>query len=423
MNRNGRGGRAAPNGYKILSIFLAAVLVIAAITELVLWQKDYIVFQNPNKTEEPAEEDTDSGMVVTPSGEGTFLSLNVSTLSEETAASENEEESDIKTLTVEFNPTIATDKRVTWSIGFANPSSAWASGKDVNDYVTLTPEENNGPSATLECKQAFGEQIIVTVTSMDNSAATDTATVDYARRVTDFALSIRTGESNWGTFINFGQSELLIDFAPVSFDEAMTGSEYYDGSSVWASQFTYAYLDNVTIDSDDENDPLYTVADSSEKHSAQFSDYTIKDNMLFENKVNSDYVGRIQSEVTLNSEVKDIFYNDYLLYCYSGGFPDSWEYIFNDRFDFVGSNFLTILNRFGEISHIDYRSLESRYSDFLTQLVTWLQENPDTPVWTIDLTITGKYSTFEKTFTVRYDPSTVQMPVWSVSLDEENVVM
>ena len=125
----------------------------------------------------------------------------------------------------------------------------------------------------------------------------------------------------------------------------------------------------------------------------------------------------------MNSEVKDIFYNDYLLYCYSGGFPDSWEYIFNDRFDFVGSNFLTILNRFGEISHIDYRSLESRYSDFLTQLVTWLQENPDTPVWTIDLTITGKYSTFEKTFTVRYDPSTVQMPVWSVSLDEENVVM
>ena len=422
MNGNGRGGRAAPNGYKILSIFLAAVLVIAAITELVLWQKDYIVFQNPNKTEEQAEEDTDSGMVVTPSGEGTFLSLNVSALSDETATDEKESETGIKTLTVEFNPTIATDKRVTWSIGFANPSSTWASGKDVNDYVTFTPEENNGPSATLECKQAFGEQIIVTVTSMENSAATDTATVDYARRITDFALSIRTGISNWDTFINFGQSELLIDFAPVSFDEAMTGSEYYDGSSVWASQFTYAYLDNATIDSDDENDPLYTAADSSEKNIAQFSDYTIKDNMLFENKVNSDYVGRIQPEVTLNSEVKDIFYNDYLLYCYTG-FPDTWEYIFNDEFEFVGSNFLTILNRFGKISNIDYRSLESRYSDFLTQLVTWLQENPDTPVWTIDLTITGKYSTFEKTFTVRYDPSTVQMPVWSVSLDEENVVM
>ena len=58
MNRNGRGGKVAPNGYKILSIVLAALLAAVAVVELVLWRLDYIVFQNPNAQEQTAEQDS-----------------------------------------------------------------------------------------------------------------------------------------------------------------------------------------------------------------------------------------------------------------------------------------------------------------------------------------------------------------------------
>lgn len=423
MNRNGWGGRAAPNGYKILSIFLAAVLLIVAITELVLWQMDYIVFQNPNKTEEQAEEDVGSGMVVTPSGEGTFLSLNVSTLSEETAASENEEESDIKTLTVEFNPTIATDKRVTWSIGFANPSSAWASGKDVNDYVTLTPEENNGPSATLECKQAFGEQIIVTVTSMENSAATDTATVDYARRILDYRLwGYEGGLDTPDMLADFGESEILIDFAGVSFDDALS---FQNGA--WYQELLVTNSDGTPTYTEDElKDPLFPASDGVASQNAVFSDYTIKDNMIFFNDAtDEELIVDVSGSFDMNEEVQDIL-SDYLLSMWQPSLPIlTLEDIFKQGFKVIGSNLASVL--FYDIdstlqSYLRYHQ-DSFYSDFMTDLVAWLNANPDTPVWTINVVITGKYSTFEKTFTVRYDPSTVQIPVSSVSIDEESVVM
>ena len=58
----------------------------------------------------------------------------------------------------------------------------------------------------------------------------------------------------------------------------------------------------------------------------------------------------------------------------------------------------------------------------MTDFYNWLIENPDTPVWTVTGTITGKYSTFTKTFTVRFDPATVALPVFNVSLDNGSIV-
>ena len=62
-------------------------------------------------------------------------------------------------------------------MSFVNPSSSWASGKTVTDYVTVTPTSDGALTANVECKQAFGEQIKVTVTSRENTNVYASCTV------------------------------------------------------------------------------------------------------------------------------------------------------------------------------------------------------------------------------------------------------
>lgn len=94
------------------------------------------------------------------------------------------------TLTATITPSDATNKKVDWSIAFKNGSSAWASGKTITDYVTVTPSGDGALTAVVECKQAFGEQIAVKVTSRDNTYAQAEVTVDYVKRITASNLKI-----------------------------------------------------------------------------------------------------------------------------------------------------------------------------------------------------------------------------------------
>ena len=87
------------------------------------------------------------------------------------------------TLTATVTPSNATNKALDWSVAFVNPSSAWANGKTVTDYVTVTPTSDGALTANVECLQAFGEQVRVTVTSRDNTAVKANATVDYTEKL------------------------------------------------------------------------------------------------------------------------------------------------------------------------------------------------------------------------------------------------
>ena len=87
-----------------------------------------------------------------------------------------------QTVTATIQPSDALNKAVDWSVAWANASSAWADGKTVTDYVTVTPTADGALTATAECLQAFGEQIIITATGRDNSSAKGTCTVDYSQR-------------------------------------------------------------------------------------------------------------------------------------------------------------------------------------------------------------------------------------------------
>lgn len=83
-------------------------------------------------------------------------------------------------VTASVQPSDALNKEVDWSIAWANPSSEWATGKTVTDYVMITPTSDGALTATVACLQAFGEQMIVTATSRDNTSAKGTCTVDYS---------------------------------------------------------------------------------------------------------------------------------------------------------------------------------------------------------------------------------------------------
>ena len=210
--------------------------------------------------------------------------------------------------------------------------------------------------------------------------------------------------------------------AIVSFDDALS---FQNGA--WSQEFLVTNADGApTYTEDDLKDPLFPAADEVASQNAVFSDYTIKDNMIFSNDAtDEELIVDVSGSFDMNEEVQDIL-SDYLLSMWQPSLPIlTLEDIFEQGFNVFGSNLASVL--FYDIDSTLQSYLknhqDSFYSDFMTDLVAWLNANPDTPVWTINVVITGKYSTFEKTFTVRYDPSTVQMSVWSVSLDEENVVM
>lgn len=96
------------------------------------------------------------------------------------------------TLIASVEPSYATKIAVDWIVSFANPESEWATGKNVTDYVTITPTEKGSLTATLECLQPFGEQIIVKVVSRENAEISDTCPLEYMRRVE--SVSLRVGD-------------------------------------------------------------------------------------------------------------------------------------------------------------------------------------------------------------------------------------
>lgn len=103
-------------------------------------------------------------------------------------AAANEEQS--YTLTATITPASADDKRVEWTVAWKDADSAWANGKIVTEYVTVTATSANALTATVACLKDFGEQVIVTVMSLDNSEVTAQCTVDYVEKITGFTFNM-----------------------------------------------------------------------------------------------------------------------------------------------------------------------------------------------------------------------------------------
>ena len=85
------------------------------------------------------------------------------------------------TLTASVYPEDALCK-VDWTVSFTNAASAWASGKTVTDYVTVSTATDGALTAVVENKAAFGEQIQVKVSNRENPDVYATGQVEYLQR-------------------------------------------------------------------------------------------------------------------------------------------------------------------------------------------------------------------------------------------------
>ena len=139
--------------------------------------------------EAPPELDGGGGVIISES-EGNGMQLTASKLSSaeyaENGVSAIAESA--YTLTATVMPELAENKAVDWAIGFKNANAAWASGKTVTDYVTVMPTSEGSLTARVECKAAFGTQIVVTVTSRENRSASATCTADYQQRLLGYGF-------------------------------------------------------------------------------------------------------------------------------------------------------------------------------------------------------------------------------------------
>ena len=314
------------------------------------------------------------------------------------------------TLTATITPDNATNKAVDWTVSFVNPASAWASGKSVTDYVTVTPTSDGALTANVECLKAFGEQIKVSVTSRENAKATASCTVDYARRIVDTAY----WSQDRNTYVkNFGETEVLVDLIVPSFQEFETAMS---NGTLWAGDYGAMYIYSSPSE-EEQSDPEQSWADEDLSLTYKFSDYTIKDMLLTEPTGGSEYYAEQESEWDVASGFSGIFFEYYRELT---GFPTSFTDMMNGRF-VIGNNPFAILYE----RNPSYWNMctEEVYNDYIGEFITWFQENPDTPIATFTCTITGKYSAYTETYTFRYNPATVKMPVYGIALDKDSVVL
>lgn len=105
------------------------------------------------------------------------------------------------TLTATVNEE-ADNKLVDWTVVWVNPSSEWANGKTVTDYLTITPESDGALSATAKVLQAFGEQIKVVCTARDTTLGTKSAEClfDYVQKITGITFNMPQVSSETTSF-------------------------------------------------------------------------------------------------------------------------------------------------------------------------------------------------------------------------------
>lgn len=196
MNNNRYGKSKIIN--KVIGMALAVVLIVGVVFVGVLSNgfKDFGNIKSPKQQGEISADNnsSDGGMVLGETQENGIQLMKTSILAADYAlygVSAQAETAYVLTATV--TPDNATNKKLDWSVSFANASSAWATGKKATDYVTATPTYDGSISATVQCLAAFGEQIIITATSRDNTAASAKCKVDYAKKVTDCNVTINGG--------------------------------------------------------------------------------------------------------------------------------------------------------------------------------------------------------------------------------------
>lgn len=188
----------AGTGWKVLAVILAFILMAGTIAGVVFWGRGNIEFIPLGSA---SVEDGAGGGMVTDDGKSDGIALSRSVIAPETYAEYgvSEQAESAQQLTAVVQPdNAASNTGVSWAVEWNNAESDWASGKTVTDYVTLTPSGESAAEskkATLECLQAFGEKIVVTARSTDNTSKFAECEVDYAKKLSTLTFRGSAGSS------------------------------------------------------------------------------------------------------------------------------------------------------------------------------------------------------------------------------------
>ena len=184
---------------KRISAVLFAVLLIAALV-LSVFTKGFTDWQFGKEL--PAVNDLTGNVVVTPQESG-GIRLMAEFQPEITESGDaTDYEGETLTITATVSPDNSADNTgLDWSMAFKDPSSAWATGKTLADYMTLTPsgaDVAGSKTVSVKCLKPFGEQIVITATSQDNPEVTATCTADFAQRIESATLKFGDLNVNLG---------------------------------------------------------------------------------------------------------------------------------------------------------------------------------------------------------------------------------
>ena len=378
-------------GLRAIAVFLAIVLVLAAVVGVIAyfsdWFTDWSKFQPEQQEEQlPANEngETASGAFVS-EGESNGIKM----MTAKIAAADYDEygispmAETAYQLTATITPENADNKAVDWSVSFVNPSSSWANGKTVTDYVTVTPTSDGALTANLECKQAFGEQIKVTVTSRDNFNATATCTVDYAKRVKSASFKFWSPNNEDKTVVFEGDSSsVMVNYAAGSMLESFDAIK---------ATVPYTRLEQTIEYTDYTVDDTYTLSVTAHENVALF-EYLNTHNPSSEFSVDlQQYI----SQYSLSSSVRTVNLEQ-----------------FNEYVDSV-----RMLCTLGTSSYQD--KVYSLAGDF----VDYFRTNSDAMIRSYTFKLQGSRNSYERTYTLKFNTSTLSVPVNSVSLGETNIIV
>lgn len=232
---------------KILAGILATVLLAGATTTVVCLSRD----KEPTSQGQVSVQPNDSASNITDEN-GEVLSEGVNVMParmtfRSARAITGESKSNSATIQANIKPDNATNKNVSWSVAFVNPQSAWATGKNVSDYVTVTPQSPGSNIATVECLKPFGEQIKLTVVSESNPEAKAESTVDFAKRILKVPFDISCGEENYSVtgkdfsmealYLNVGLSwDLWIDDPHCEYSDYTVEDEFVTTLEIYANE-------------------------------------------------------------------------------------------------------------------------------------------------------------------------------------------
>ena len=185
---------------KRLSAVLFAVLLIAALVLSVL-TKGFTDWRFGKEL--PAVNDLNNNVVVTPQeGNGGIRLMAEFQPGVTESGDETDYEGETLTITATVSPDNSADNTgLDWSMAFKNPSSPWATGKTLSDYMTLTPsgaDVAGSKTVSVKCLKPFGGQVVITATSQDNPAVTASCTADFAQRIESATLKFGDLNVNLG---------------------------------------------------------------------------------------------------------------------------------------------------------------------------------------------------------------------------------